>query len=139
MVGSRGLGYAGALCESGLDFWIFGYLGIPADLGLGSGQHVLPHAIRLVIGPDLGHIQCRSVHADRHGVRVLELAPVPYDGLRAGIYGEATHRQHRCGSIYGKHYIAVASHAEHAPQIGLLDGGCRLTLAMGRYQASSVR
>jgi len=119
------LGYAGAQCGSGL--------------GLGSGQHILPHSIRLVVSPDLGHIQCRSVDADRHGVRVLELSPVPDDRLGARIDGESAHGQHGGGSIYGKHYVAIAGDPKDAAQVRFLDGGRWFTLAMGGNQASSVK
>lgn len=128
------------ICRSAVQvvsFWIrdsgFGF-----GLGLGSGQHILPHSIRLVIGSNLGHIQRRSVDTDRHGVRILELAPVPDDRLRARIDGESPHRQHGGGSINGEHYVPEAGHSEDATQVRFLDGGRRFTLTVGGYQASSV-
>lgn len=108
-------------------------------LGLCSGQHVLPHPIRLVVRSNLCHIQCRSIHADGHGVGVLELAPVPDDGLRAGIDGKSSNGQHGSWSINRKHNVSVTGDAKHTAEIGLLDGGRRFTLAVGRYQASSEK
>lgn len=91
-----------------------------------------------MIGARFGYVQCGPINTDSNGVGILEFTPVSNNCLGAGIDGEATHWQHRGGSIHSEYNVPVAGNAKDAPQIRFLNGRSGLTLTMGRLETSSV-